>query len=183
MCPIPIDEEALFTAPLPSMRSAIHIPRQPTVVEAVEEDRGRSRSRSPDRLKPICIHPPPQRVPYCGRRSGSHSHSRSSSPRWRRRYRSKSRSFSPVGRPCVINILPSAPSPIPIPIAQPGPSQVVSPPSWYATPPSGLWPTQVPKQPVDILTFKYNKSLAYVPTTKTYDVRPLSLWFSSFVRV
>ena len=184
MCSTPIDEEALFNALLPSMRSVTRhsrpSSRQPTVVEVEEEDRGRSLSRSLNRLNPMCILPTPQRVPYYGGRSGSRSHSRSLSPRWRRRFRSQSRSFSPVGRPYVINILPS--SPPPNPFVQPGPSGVVSPPSWYTAPPSGVWPTQVPKQPIDMLTFRYNNNFAYAPAAKTYDVRPLSLLFSSCVR-
>ena len=42
---------------------------------------------------------------------------------------------------------------------------VYSPPEVY----------QVPKHPVDILTFYYDKDMAYAPAAKTYDVRLLFL--------
>jgi hypothetical protein len=45
----------------------------------------------------------------------------------------------------------------------PIPTCIYTPPEVY----------QVPKQPVDILTFYYGKDMAYAPATKTYDVRLL----------
>jgi hypothetical protein len=160
MCPLPCNE--IF---IPSTDSLIHNVPPPILVEEI---RGRSRSRSPHR--PICMLPCRRgRHDHSRSSSRGRSRSRSSSPRWRRR--SRSRSFSPPPR--VITIPPPSPLPIPIiPPAPPAPAPIVSPPSWYATPPSGVWPTyNVPKQPVDILTFEYNKNMAYVPATKTYEVR------------
>jgi len=63
---------------------------------------------------------------------------------------------------------PSSPPLGPIPI-QPGPSPVDLPPLWYTEPPSGAWPTKIPKLPADILTLTYNNSFAYAPAAKTYD--------------
>jgi len=51
----------------------------------------------------------------------------------------------------------------------PAPMSPPSPSPWYVGPPSGIWPTQYAKQPVDILTFHYNKNMAYAPAAKTYD--------------
>lgn len=38
--------------------------------------------------------------------------------------------------------------------------------------PPPLPPVPMPFDPVDILTFNYNKNMAYAPAAKTYDVRP-----------
>jgi hypothetical protein len=155
----------------------------------VEEGRGRSRSRSrsPRRLSPVRVY---------GRsrsrhrsRTRSRSHSRSSSIRWRRcaarRRRSdsfftdnlrsrplRSRSLSPIPAPI---ICPPQPSQPPIVVVPQAPMSPPSPSPWYVGPPSVIWPAQMPKQPVDILTFHYNKNMAYAPAAKTYEVRPLSL--------
>jgi len=51
----------------------------------------------------------------------------------------------------------------------PGPMSPPSPSPWCVRPPSGIWSTPAPKQPVDILTFHYNKNMAYAPAAKTYD--------------
>ena len=162
MCPIPIHEEALFIAPHPSTDSVVHHAPTPSVV-VVEEDRCRSRSCSSLGLTPRYVFPSPHRTQNCRNRSRSPS----LSPRWTR---PRPRNFSPARRTPMINV--PLPSPSPMPIAQPGPSPVVLPPSWYAEPPSGVWPTQVPKQPADILTLNYNNNFAYAPAAKTYDVRP-----------
>jgi hypothetical protein len=173
----------------------------PPTVPVVEEARGRSRSRSrsrshsrsrsssrsggPRRLSPVRIH-----VHSRSRhrsRTRSRSRSRSSSPRWRRCPARRRRSDSPFMDNLGFRPYPSRSStPIPIPIIQQPPTQPpiivvpqgppMSPPSpspWYCGPPSVVW--QVPKQPVDILTFHYNKNMAYAPAAKTYDVRPFFL--------
>lgn len=53
-------------------------------------------------------------------------------------------------------------------IIVPGPSFTPQPP---VSPVSGL-----PYEPVDIVTFNYNKDMAYAPAAKTYDVRSLFFW-------
>jgi len=35
--------------------------------------------------------------------------------------------------------------------------------------PSTVYPIQIPRQPIDILTLKYKENMAYVPATKTHD--------------
>lgn len=150
MCPIPIDEETLFFPPHPSTDFVFHCPS------------------TPSELKRSYVFPPPHRTPN-SRGSRDRSRSPSPSPRWTR---PRPRSFSPARYTHTINA--PLPSPSPIPIVQSGPSPVVLPPSWYTEPPSGAWPTQVPKQPADILTLNYNNSFAYAPAAKTYDVRPLT---------
>jgi len=45
--------------------------------------------------------------------------------------------------------------------------------------PTPSWYTYLPPQPTDILTFNYNKNMAYVPATKTYEEaidNVLELW-------
>jgi len=54
-------------------------------------------------------------------------------------------------------------SPPPRPISPPSPSP------WYTSPPSFIYPSQYQKVAVDILTFHYNKNMAYAPAAKTYD--------------
>jgi hypothetical protein len=163
MCPISIETPRILSP------DPFHRYSPPTLVEQ-DRGRSRSRSRSPRRLRPPFIFPNLRSSPT--RISRSRSLSRSPSPIWKRYSRPRPRSYSP-GDIDIINIPPPSPPPIPIIVQQPPPPQFIPPPSWYAAPPSGVWRT-VPPQPVDILTFNYNKNMAYVPATKTYDVRLLS---------
>jgi hypothetical protein len=143
--------------------------------------RGRSRSRSPpsrDRsASPGRRHSPVRGQVYItvpslydtssspSRRSYSPESSRSPSPPpRRRRYSYRSRTPSPI-RPYY------APPQI---IYPPPPPPIVSLPSLTPPPPipSAMWPPtamSIP-EPVDILTFHYNKNMAYAPAAKTYDV-------------
>lgn len=198
--PTPLSDESIsHTDPVTIDRMAPIIIHPPIV--QIEECRGRSRSRScsssrsssrsPRRLSPIIIYPNRRRSRG---RSRSRSRSRSSSRSWRRCSRRSPRSVSPYIPP------PRLPSPIPIgptiitppaprfcvvPPVHPmsGPMSPPSPSQWCVRPPSGVWSTQVPmKESVDILTFNYNKNMAYAPAAKTYDVRLLPLLFSSCLR-
>lgn len=179
------------------------IPMPPTA--PVEVGRGRSRSRSHSRSRsrsrsplrsrsPRRQSPPRVYVTRSRQRSLTRSRSRSSSPRYRdrcsrrrndspgciyidaprrRRSRSRSRSLSPIPAPQII----AQPSQPPI-FVMPPPPRPISPPSpspWYTGPPSVIWPSQYQKVPVDILTFHYNKNMAYAPAAKTYEVSPLPL--------
>jgi hypothetical protein len=65
------------------------------------------------------------------------------------------------------------PPPAPPPIIISGPSCM--------TPPLPVSPLpSLPYDPVDIVTFNYNKDMAYAPAAKTYDVRfPSFFSFSS----
>jgi hypothetical protein len=58
-------------------------------------------------------------------------------------------------------IVPAPPQPplppLMIPVASPSPPPL---------------PPMMPFDPVDILTFNYDKNMAYAPAAKTYDVRP-----------
>jgi hypothetical protein len=201
--PLPLANETTIphTDSVTINRTARPIIIHPPVV-CVEDCRGRSRSRSRSSRSRSST-PSPHRLPTiiyptrrCGRGSGSSRspsiRSRSPSPR---RYARRPRSYSP-GPPYIPR--PSrSPSPCPIPIIPPGPTIIAPPPpricvvpgpmsppspsQWCVRPPSGIWSTQVPK-PVDILTFHYNKNMAYAPAAKTYDVRRLSLLFTSCLR-
>jgi hypothetical protein len=82
----------------------------------------------------------------------------------------QSRSPSPIPAPIII---PLQPSQLLIVVVLPVSMSLPSPSPWYVGPPSVIWPTQIPKQPVDILTFHYNKNMAYMPAARTYDVHPL----------
>ena len=199
--PPPSDESTRHIDPVTIDRIPPPIIIHPPIVQ-IEECRGRSRSRSssrsssrsPRRLSPIIIYPNRR----CSGRSCSRSRSRSrSSSRSSRRYRRRSRSISPYIPPP-----PRLPSESPIPIPGPtiippaprfcvvppvhpmsGPMSPPSPSQWCVRPPSGVWSTQIPtKESVDILTFNYNKNMAYAPAAKTYDVRLLPLLFSSCLR-
>ena len=183
--------------PLVDADSLIHIMPSTVPVEGYYECQGRgrsrSRSRSPRRLSPVRVYMRSRsrhrsRTPS---RSRSRSHSRSSSPRWRRcPFRRPSRSRSPASIPAPQLHVPRPPTVVVMPPPPPPPIQVppMSPPSpspWYFGPPSSsIWPTQVaiPKQlPVDILTFRYDKNMAYAPAAKTYDVRPFHSLTHSFL--
>lgn len=56
------------------------------------------------------------------------------------------------------------PQPAPPPIIISGPSCMTPPPPVSPLP-------SLPYDPVDIVTFNYNKDMAYAPAAKTYDVR------------
>ena len=153
MCPIPINP-----SPLPPKDTFLRNTPPPLIVD---QDRGRSRSRSPRRLRPPFTFPN-----FCSsptrRRSFSRSRSRSPSPIWRRL---RPRSFSPASID-IINIPPPPPMP-----------EFIPPPSWYVapSPPPDVWRTLPSMQPTDILTFNYKNNMAYAPAAKTYDVRFYSL--------
>jgi hypothetical protein len=66
--------------------------------------------------------------------------------------------------------------PLPPPPPPPPLMHCMSPPLF---PPPIMWPPSVMKCPIDILTFHYNKNMAYAPAAKTYDICPHSdLYFS-----
>jgi hypothetical protein len=149
--------------------------------------RSRSRSRSPPSSRshsaspagrrhspiracggPIYITPPSLYYPSSPSRSCSPDSSRSPSPLpapRRKRYSYRSRTPSPM-RPYPY----SAPQIIYPPPAPP----IVTMPSM--TPPTPIRPfvyrqeTLPTPEPVDILTYHYNKNMAYAPAAKTYDV-------------
>ena len=135
----------------------------------IEESRGRNRSRSISRspsrspTPPGCVR---ERRCYDRSRSPSRSRSRSRSRSPYRPYWHGSRSPSP--RP-YIPILP--PAPVMTPPPPPPMMRCLTPP--HLAPPM-MWPPPVVKCPVDILTFHNNKSMAYAPAAKTYDVRTSS---------
>lgn len=203
--PFPFVDEFIRPHTDPVIRSA----SPPTIVPITEihplivqapENRGRSRSRSPRRLNPS--HTPSSR---------SHTPSSCSRSRSPSRWRASNVSYISPGCPYIItppsrSSTPCPPGPVPIIIQScpryvqpPPPPIMVVPPEvpsprssrssspWCVrppSPPSVVWPAQVPKQPVDILTFHYNKNMAYAPAAKTYDVRLLFFFvFLMFVRV
>lgn len=170
MCPIVVDSSSPIPPWLrdpptfPPEDTFTHNTQLPVIVE--QDDRGRSRSRSPRRSRTFpnfCYSPTLRRSS-----SRSRSRSRSPSPIWRRL---RPRSFSPASID-IINIPPPSPiPPIPVPITR-QPSPFVPPPSWYVapSPAPGVWRTLPSIQPTDILTFNYKNNMAYAPAAKTYDV-------------
>ncbi|KAH9035603.1 hypothetical protein EDB84DRAFT_1269428 [Lactarius hengduanensis] len=141
----------------------------------VEEGRGRSRSRSRSRSPSRSPRRPPSPVRIYSRysrspspRRRSRSRSRSSSRSWRRCRR---RSVTPPGYLNTVTYRPGPPR-------SPSPSYTIQPPIILpqqqlpivvVPQPSPPLPSSWYKQPVDILTFHYNKNMAYAPAAKTYD--------------
>ena len=171
--PLPSVDESIRPHTDPVIRSA----SPPTIVPITDvypligqasENRGRSRSRSPRRLNPNCRDSPSHTPSSRSHTPSSRSRSSCSSGQWRAR-----------NAPIVIPIPSCQGPPPPLPPILVYPPEVPSPRSrspspWCVrplSPPSVVWPTQVPKQPVDIVTFHYNKNMAYAPAAKTYDVR------------
>ncbi|KAH9980045.1 hypothetical protein BGW80DRAFT_1454588 [Lactifluus volemus] len=159
-------------------------PPPPFVMVEESRERGRSLSRSPP--PPIqdlrCCYDPISGTPFSTSRSPSRSISRSRSRSfspiypladmhvpyyWR-----KSRTPSPIrhgglGQPSYNSpIIMHPPPPPPLAPLPPPPMPCMSPPLF---PPPVMWPPSVVKCPVDILTFHYNKNMAYAPAAKTYD--------------
>jgi hypothetical protein len=170
----PFDATTAFPSP-----SLIDIPipplpiPTPPMIHVDESSRGRSLSRSPTR----CFPPPPIRFREHGcfdrgrTPSGSRSPSRSRSPfcRLRRPYWERSRTPSPSPLPQRHSTYDSSYAPPPVIIPPPPPIRCITPPHF---PPPVLWPPpSLAKIPVDILTFHFNKNMAYAPAAKTYEVR------------
>jgi hypothetical protein len=137
----------LSDPPHPPTAIAIPPPIPPTIILVPEPRcRGRSLSRSPSRSSSRSATPSRIRGHRCFDRSRTPSSRRSPS---RSRSRSRSRSCSPF--------IPSPPR--------------CMTPQHYTPPIPCQWPSSVMiKCPVDILTFHYNKNMAYAPASKTYDV-------------
>jgi hypothetical protein len=153
--------------PIPPMP----MPPPPITLFDEPRDRGRSLSRSPSlgpsRSPSGSFTPPPIRFREHDFLDRGRTPSSSRSP---------SRSRSPFGcrlrRPCWRNsraptVIECFPPPVSTTIPPPPPPiRCITPP--YFPPPPVSWP---PKIPVDILTFHFNKNMAYAPASKTYDVR------------
>ena len=122
----------------------------------VSPSRSRSRSRTPSPCR------------YSRRRPSSYR-PRSVSPSLERRYSfhvpppPPPMFYPPLPPPPIFVCPPRTPTPIPPPtVIIPGPCMTPQP----VSPVTGL-----PYEPVDIVTFNYNKDMAYAPAAKTYDVR------------
>jgi hypothetical protein len=162
----------------PHIGSAVPYVPPPVIIPDSLDSRGRSRSRSPSpgrintpspiRLCGGPVYGPPIVCDFSSSpsRSPSPDSSRSPSPRPRRK-RDSYRSFSPSP------IRPSFSYAPPV-IIQPPPPIMPSMTPPPPVPPVVWSPTQY-QEPVDILTFKYDKNMAYAPAAKTYDVCTLFL--------
>ena len=147
----------------------------------------RSRSSSPGRRhSPIRAYPPPLPRPihaydsptylappslYCpGSTSRSYSPESSRSPSpppRRRRYSYRSRTPSPIS-PIRRSSYPTIPEVYYVP----PPPPIVNLPNMTPPPPVQpfVYRQETTPEPVDILTYHYNKNMAYAPAAKTYDV-------------
>jgi hypothetical protein len=146
--------------PIPPIPSTI--PVSPPPIFPVDEFkcRGRSLSRSPTPSLNSPVYP----REYChflGRTpNSSRSPSRSRSPFICGQAYLRARTPSPLRQSSYV--------PPPVIIPPPPPMRCMTPPHI----PPALWsPHSIVKFPVDILTFHFNKNMAYAPAAKTYDVR------------
>ena len=191
--PIPIEPQQSTRPP-----TVVEVPTQPIIIvrgrspsRSPSRSRSRSRSRTPSPVHYHRHHASPRRR----RRCHSPQSSRSPSPRptrrrsyWRRSRSPSPRSPSPLSPPAIppycyqpppmpadeMFVLPSpSPSPPPPPMQYPAPIPMpcMAPPlPPPAAPPIMVYPPTM-NEPVDILTFCYNKKMAYAPAATTYDVR------------
>ncbi len=150
------------------------------------------RSASPGRLSPSPYSPSPYLPsPYCGPiyvnvppippldslyDTGSSlsycpDYLRSLSPPRHKRSTYRSRTPSPISQSCIYTPPQMFYQPPPPPILPSLTPPPVPPAMWPPAPPA---PAPVFLEPVDILTFHYNKNMAYAPAAKTYEVRFIS---------